>query len=171
MKKQKLLLVMTLGVLAVAMFVGCGANKNTTETQNVNDATGGTKKDTTEKDTKKEDNGGVVNDVVDGVSDGVKDVTEGVSDGVKDVTNGVENATDHATDQKNTTQNQTKANGKSKAPFCEIRSGALLFLLFRKMNFRDGDIIIVDGFLCVFVRIRWGRFVCMNFWNRDIIIC
>ena len=115
MKKQKLLLVMTLGVLAVAMFVGCGANKNTTEdpkqeTQNVNDATGGTKKDTTEKDTKKEDNGGVINDVVDGVSDGVKDVTEGVSDGVKDVTNGVENATDHATDQKNTTPNQTKAN-------------------------------------------------------------
>ena len=104
MKKQRLLLVMVLGVLAVAMFVGCGANKNTTEdpkqeTQNVNDATGGTKKDTTDKDTKKEDNGGVVNDVVDGVSDGVKDVTDGV-----------EKATDHATDQNNTTQNQTKAN-------------------------------------------------------------
>lgn len=102
MKKGKILLVAAIAVLTMSVFVGCGWSDNAKEDTNTNEVTdktvdeekeNETNKDTDKKDTKKDENkkkedGGIVEDAVEGAGDATEDVLDGAGDVVQDVTGG-----------------------------------------------------------------------------------
>lgn len=79
MKKMKRSFLVLLCAGMLAMFAACGSND--AADGNVNDVTNGTTDNNAAND-----DGNMVDDVVDGVGNGVNDVVDGVEDGVDDLT-------------------------------------------------------------------------------------
>ena len=101
MKNLKKMILLVLCVGMIGSMTACGnkndktngADQGTSNNGNVNGATAGTDKT---KDRK--DDNGLLDDAVDGATNGIDDMVDGVTDGVDDVMDGVTDGVDDVTD-------------------------------------------------------------------------
>lgn len=85
--------------LTMILFCGCGNSENqmtsgsetTTQTQNSNESNNGNSNNDSNNNNNGSDNGGAGNGIVGGAADAVEDVAEGVGNGLKDVADGAAN--------------------------------------------------------------------------------
>ncbi|MCI8711022.1 MAG: hypothetical protein HFH23_01845 [Ruminococcus sp.] len=114
MKNLKKMILLVLCVGMIGSMTACGnkndktngADQGTSNNGNVNGATAGTDKNNDGKngavtggDTKdRKDDNGLLDDAVDGATNGIDDMVDGVTDGVDDVMDGVTDGVDDVTD-------------------------------------------------------------------------